>query len=269
MALSMLSPFMSAVNHRALLQQMVKRELGNRYQGTLLGWLWSLLNPLMMLLLYTFVFKVIFKARWPDIENSNIEFASVLFIGLLVHGFFAEVLTRSTTIIVENKNYVKKVVFPLPVLAWTITLTALINMLLGFAILLVFMVIMCKTFSFVFILFPLVLIPFAMLAVGCCWFLSSLAVYFRDLVLIIPPLSTLMLFSSTTFFPLEKAPALIQPVLRFNPLTVIIDSIRDLLVYGRLPDMGLLMVYSMVALAAFWMGHWIFKKLSRGFSDVL
>lgn len=269
MSLRLLKPFTIAFTYRGLLRQMVRRELGNRYQGTLLGWLWSLLNPLLMLLLYTFVFKVIFKARWPDIENSNIEFASVLFIGLLLHGFLAEVLARSTSVIVENSNYVKKVVFPLPIFAWNIVLTALVNMLLGFAILLMFMLVTGKPFYLVGILLPLVFIPFIILALGFCWLLSALSVYFRDLVLIIPPLSMLMLFSSTTFFPLDQAPALIQPVLRVNPLTIIIDSIRDLLVYGRMPDMDLLATYSAVALLLFWAGFYLFKKLSRGFSDVL
>lgn len=269
MVLRLFRPIAIALQNRALLTQLVSRELSNRYQGTLLGGFWSLLNPVLMLLLYTFVFKVIFKARWPDIANTNIEFASVLFIGLLVHGFLAEVLARSSSVIIENSNYVKKIIFPLPVLAWNIVLTAFINMLLGFAVLLVFMLFTAKSISFTFILFPLVFIPFIILALGLCWFLSAVAVYFRDLALIVPPLSTLMLFSSTTFFPLEQAPVIMQPVLRFNPLTIIIDSMRDLLIYGRLPDFGLLGIYSVAALLIFWVGYYLFKKLSRGFSDVL
>lgn len=262
-------PVAIAFQHRALLNQLVRRELGNRYRATLLGGLWSLLNPLLMLTLYTFVFKVIFKARWPDLGNTNIEFASVLFIGLLLHSFLAEVLVRSSTVIVENTNYVKKIVFPLPVLAWSIALTAFINMLLGFAVLLVFMLVTAKPISFSLLVFPLVLIPFLALALGLSWILAAIAVYFRDLALIIPPFMTIILFSSTTFFPLEFAPASIQPILCFNPLTIIIDSMRELLIYGRLPDFGLLAVYSLVAILILWIGFCLFKKLSRGFSDVL
>lgn len=269
MALWLFRPITIAVYNRALLSQLVRRELGNRYQGTLLGGLWSLLNPLLMLMLYTFVFKVIFKARWPDMANTNVEFASVLFIGLLMHGLLAEVLSRSSSVIIENINYVKKIVFPLPVLAWNIVLTALINMLFGLMILLAFIVITTKTFSFIWLLFPVVIIPFLILALGVCWILSAVVVYFRDLALIVPPLSTLMLFSSTTFFPLEQAPAIIQPILRFNPLTIIIDSMRDLLIYERLPNFGLLFLYSFVALMLFGFGYYLFVRLSRGFSDVL
>lgn len=269
MVLRLYRPIAVVLQHKALLIQLVKRELGNRYQGTLLGWLWSLLNPILMLLLYTFVFKVIFKARWPDMANTNIEFASVLFIGLLTHSFLAEVLARSSTVIVENSNYVKKIVFPLPILAWNIVFSAFINLLLGMGVLLVFMVLTAKSVSLIWLLFPVVIAPLFILALGLCWLLSAIAVYFRDLALIIPPLSTLMLFSSTTFFPLASAPAIIQPILRFNPLTIVIDSMRDLLIYERLPNVGLLLIYSVVALLFFWFGYYLFTKLSRGFSDVL
>jgi lipopolysaccharide transport system permease protein len=269
MVLRLFRPIAIALQHRALLTQLVKRELGNRYQGTLLGGFWSLLNPLLMLVLYTFVFKVIFKARWPDMANTNIEFASILFIGLLVHGFLAEVLARSSTVIVENANYVKKIVFPLPILAWNIVLTAFVNMLLGLLVLLVFMLCTANTLSMMWLLFPIIIVPLLILALGLCWLLSAIAVYFRDLALIIPPFSTLLLFSSTTFFPLEQAPEIIQPILRFNPLTIIIDSMRDLLIYERLPKFDLLVIYSVAALILFWFGYYLFARLSRGFSDVL
>lgn len=269
MALRLFRPVTIAVQNRALLAQLVRRELNNRYQGTLLGGLWSLLNPLLMLMLYTFVFKVIFKARWPDMDNTNVEFASVIFIGLLMHGLLAEVLSRSSSVIIENINYVKKIVFPLPILAWNIVLTALVNMLFGLVILLIFIVFTTKTFSFIWLLFPFVILPFVILSLGICWLLSALVVYFRDLTLLVSPLSTLMLFSSTTFFPIEQAPAIIQPILRFNPLTIIIDSMRDLLIYERLPNFWLLFLYSCVGLIVFWVGYYFFVKLSRGFSDVL
>lgn len=255
--------------HRGLLLQLIQRELKNKYQGTLMGLLWSLLNPLIMLLLYTFVFRVVFKARWPEVANTNIDFASVLFVGLLIHGLFAEVLVRSSSIITENSNYVKKVVFPLTIFSWNLVLTGLVNLLIGLTVLLLVIAVNEKSFALGSLWIPAIIFPLMLLCVGISWFISAVGVYFRDMGQLMPGFSTLLLFSSTAFFPPEAAPESIRPFILLNPLSIPIDMVRDLIIYDRSPDGVLWLKYMVVSLVVFYLGRKFFLRLSKGFSDVL
>lgn len=265
----MLAPFQDVLKHSGLLLQLIQRELKNKYQGTLIGFFWSLLNPLIMLLLYTFVFRVVFKARWPDVANTNIDFASILFIGLLVHAVFAEVLIRSSAIIIDNTNYVKKVVFPLSILGWSLVAGALINLFIGLTILLAVIAITDIQLSSTFWLIPVVAFPLLILCTGISWIISAVGVYFRDMGQLMPGLATLLLFSSTAFFPPEAAPESIRPFIMLNPLSIPIDMFRDVIIYERTPSWSVWSQYTFIAFIILFVGRKLFQRLSKGFADVL
>jgi len=259
--------------HRQLLGQMTRREVVGRYRGSFLGLGWSFLNPLLMLCVYTFVFSVVFKARWgvsPEGgEESRAMFAIVLFIGMIVHGVFAEILNRAPSLITGNVNYVKKVVFPLEILPVVSACVALFHALASLVVWLLAYVVFIDVPHWSVLLFPVVMLPLLLLALGIAWLLASLGVFIRDIGQTISIITMIMMFLSPVFFPVKSLPEEIQPLIMANPLTFIIEQARDVLIWGRLPDFSGLLGYMAVALIILWAGFAWFQKTRKGFSDVL
>ncbi|MCY1390092.1 Teichoic acid translocation permease protein TagG [compost metagenome] len=256
--------------HWQLILQMTQREVIGRYKGSVMGLFWSFLNPLFMLAVYTFVFSVVFKARWGGSEDDGHgQFAVILFAGMIVHGLFAEVLNRAPTLILGNVNYVKKVVFPLEILPIISLGAALFHCLISVFVLLGAKLILSGELSWSVLLLPFVLFPLAVFTLGLAWFLASLGVFLRDVGQTIGILTTVMLFLSPVFFPVTALPEDLRPLMMANPLTFIIEQCRDVLIWGRIPDWSGLAVYTLAAMAVAWLGYAWFQKTRRGFADVL
>ena len=269
MAELLAAPWFCAARHKSLVKSLVQREVVGRYRGSMLGFLWSFLNPLFMLALYTFFFQHIMKAKWGAGDESTAGFATMLFAGLVVHGLAAEVLARSTGLITNNVNYVKKVVFPLEILPWTTLISAVFHGVISLLVLVGFSLFSGNDLHWTIILVPLVLLPFCVFLLGCAWFICSLGVYFRDIEQMMGSLLTLLLFTSSAFFSVENAPEILRPFLMLNPLTIIIDAVRDVVIIGRAPNWFLLGCYSSVSLVIFYLGFFWFEKTKKGFADVL
>ena len=248
---------------------MAKREVTGRYRGSMLGMVWSFVNPLLMLGLYTFFFRFIFNAKWPEVGDSTADYAIMLFAGLIVHGMAAEIMSRSTGLIVGNVNLVKKVLFPVEVLPWVVLVSALFHTVISFIVLMCFLLLSGGALHWSLLLLPMVLLPMALLFLGVAWFLSALGVYLRDVDQVMGSVVTLLLFTSTVFFSIDNAPAGIRPILLLNPITEIINSVRKVVVYGVSPDWFNLSVYSFIALIFLQCGYQFFKKTRDGFADVL
>ena len=203
---SPLAVFTTFSQHRDLIWQMTKRDVIGRYRGSIMGLLWSFFNPVLMLAVYTFLFSVVFKARWGDPTESKVDFAIVLFVGLIVHGLFAECVNRAPSIILSNVNYVKKVVFPLEVLPWITLGSALFQAMVSVLVLLVFVVFTQLQMSWTALLFPLVLLPLVFLIMGLSWFLASMGVFIRDVGQMTGMITTVMLFLSPILYPISSLP---------------------------------------------------------------
>lgn len=256
--------------HRQLVWQMSKREVVGRYRGSMAGLAWSFFNPIFMLLVYTFVFSVVFESRWEEgIEGGRGNFAVILFAGLLVHGLFAECVNRAPSLVLNNANYVKKVVFPLEILPWATLVSALFHTAISILVLLVAEWVIVGGIPWTVVLLPLVLLPFVVGIMGVSWMLASLGVYLRDVAQITGMLTSVLLFMSPVFYPLSKLPQQFQPWLLLNPLAFIIEQTRQVLVFGKLPDWGGLLVYSLIACLIAWLGFAWFQKTRGGFADVL
>ncbi|MBV4461728.1 ABC transporter permease [Pseudomonas sp. SWRI79] len=259
--------------HRHLIFQMTKREVIGRYRGSVLGLLWSFLNPLMMLSVYTFVFSVVFKSRWgispPGTEESKTMFAIMLFAGLIVHAVFAEVINRSPSIVLSNVNYVKKVVFPLEILPIVTLGAALFHGLVSLSVLILAYVIFQGVPHLTILLAPVVMLPLIILILGLAWILASLGVYLQDVGQTTGIITTIMLFLSPVFFPLNSLPAQYQTIILLNPLTFIIEQMREIVIWGRLPDFMGLGVYLIVSVFIAAAGYAWFQKTRSGFADVL
>jgi lipopolysaccharide transport system permease protein len=267
---SLAAMFRSLWSNRQLIGQMIRRDVATRYRGSLIGVAWSFVTPVLMLIVYTFVFAVIFKARMGTAGNeSRVDFALSLFAGLIVFGFFAEVVNQAPKQIITNRNYVKKVVFPLEILSWVSLGSGLVRSLISLAVLLLAQMIVNHSFAWTVVFFPLVILPLILLSLGIAWFLAALGVYLRDIGQITSVLTTMLMFLSAIFYPVSALPERLQPWLRLNPLLVTIDESRKVLLRGSLPDWNWLGIALVLGLAIASSGFWWFQKTRKGFADVL
>jgi lipopolysaccharide transport system permease protein len=256
-------------NNRSLIFELTRREILGRYRGASFGLLWSLISPFLMLLVYTLAFGFIMKGRWPGTTGTTTEFALILFVGLTVHGFFAECINRAPNLIVGNTSYVKRVVFPLDILVWSMTFSALFHLLMNTLVLLLLQLVWNGSIHATTLLFPVVVLPLIILTVGIGWIVSALGVYLRDIGQVIGVVTTAMLFLSSAIVPVDSVPEHYRWVFKINPLTFIIDQARAVVMWGNAPDWAGLAIYFALAVAVAMLGHMLFQKLRRGFADVL
>lgn len=262
--------FTHAWKYKTLIWQLLRRDVHSRYRGSVLGLLWSLATPLLMLAIYTFVFQFVFKSRWTDAGGeTTLNFAIILFLGLSIHGVLGEILTKSPQLITSNPNFVKKIVFPLETLSWVTLLSSLFTFLISFCLLLVFIFIELRSVPITALLLPTILFPYLLLLLGVSWGLSALGVYLRDIQQIAGTLSTLLLFLSPIFYSAQALPENLQSLIFLNPLSFVVESARAVLIYGNLPDFEGLAIYSVVSLMVAMSGYLLFSKVRPGFADVL
>ena len=255
--------------NRQLIARMGQREIIGRYKGSAMGLAWSFITPLFMLAIYTFVFSVVFQARWGTSEESKTQFAVVLFAGLIVHTLFSDVINRAPQLVLGNVNYVKKVVFPLEILPVVQLLSATFHALVSVVVLIAAQLVFQGSLPITALLLPVVLLPFLLLTLGLAWCLASLGVFVRDVGQTISLITSVMLFMSPVFFPVQSLPPALQPWMHLNPLTFVIEQVREVVVWGRLPDWQGLAVYSIASIATAWLGFAWFQKTRKGFADVL
>ncbi|QGU33551.1 ABC transporter permease [Thermochromatium tepidum] len=261
--------FVPLSTHRRLLIELTQREVLGRYRGSFMGIAWSLLHPLLMLSVYTFVFSYIFESRWGLADESRVDFAIILFVGMIVYGFFAECITRAPSVILHNPNYVKKVIFPLEILPWILVLAAGFHALVSVIALLLVQWLLKGTLPATALLLPILLLPFVLLIAGLALILASLGTFVRDIGQVIGVLTTILLFLSPVFYPVSRLPEPFQVWMTLNPLSFMIEEGRKVLVFGLLPDVMGWLLYSGMALFILWLGHWWFQFTRDGFADVL
>jgi lipopolysaccharide transport system permease protein len=259
----------STWQNRTLIRVLIEREVIGRYKGSMFGVLWSFLNPLLMLVVYTFVFSVVFKARWGGSSDSKIEFALILFAGLIIFNLFAECLNRSSGLILSNVNYVKKIVFPLEILSVVCVGTAIFHAVISYGVWLFAYAIFYGIPHITVLLMPLIFIPLIFFMLGMTWIFSSLGVYIRDIPQFAGILTTVVMFLSPIFYPADALPERFQRLLALNPLTYIIETARRALFFGEIPDFREYLLCLLLAFAVLMLGFTWFQKTRKGFADVL
>lgn len=263
---------LSLKRHYPLILQLIKREVAGRYRGSLLGLLWSFINPILMLAVYTFVFSVVFKVRLDQetgVYDDKFAFALLLFAGLIVFNLFSECLSRAPGLILTNVNYVKKIIFPLEILPWVTLGSALFHAGISFLVLLTFLLIIDHPIHWTLIYLPVIVLPFLLLIMGLSWLLASIGVFVRDIGQFIGLILTILLFMSPIFYPASALPESVRDYLFLNPLTFIIEQTRGVTLYGQSPDWIGLIAYYMIAVLVAWIGLRWFEKTRKGFADVL
>ena len=255
--------------YRELIVALSQREVVGRYRGSALGIFWSLVHPMLMLAVYTFVFSVVFEAKWGTGSDSKAEFALVLFAGLIVFNFFAECVNRAPGLILSNVNYVKKVVFPLEVLVWVALGSALFHSCMNLLVWLLFYVVLFGIPQPSIFLLPFAFLPLMLLTSGISWFFASLGVFLRDTSQITTILTTILMFLSPIFYPISALPPNLRPILLLNPLAPALEQIRGVLIWNKVPDLQEWGIYLFSTLLVAWLGFAWFQRTRRGFADVI
>ena len=258
------------VERRELIWQFTLREVQGRYRGSYLGILWTLITPLMRLIVYTFVFSVIFKRGWAGSEpESFMDFALILFSGMVPFGVFSECVLRAPSLIISNRTYVKKVVFPLEILPVSAVGSALVHSLTSLGIVLAGLLISSGKLHWTLLYLPLVYLPLTAFTLGVSWLLASLGVFIRDIGNFVGVVVQLLFFLTPILYPVSAAPKAVRPLLRLNPLSTIVEDFRGAVVWGMTPDWlwlgGVTLVSGLVMLG----GYMWFMKIKRAFADVI
>ncbi|MCE4068985.1 MULTISPECIES: ABC transporter permease [Pseudomonas] len=256
-------------NNRGLLLALTKREVIGRYKGSLLGILWSLFNPILMLTVYTFFFSTVFKARWPGGSESKTEFALVLFSGLLIFNFFAECLGRAPTLVLGNPNYVKKVVFPLETLPFVLVGAAGFHFIASLVVWLLFYLVFFGIPAIQVLYLPLILIPLVLLTLGFSWILASLGVYLRDVNQVVTAVIPALMLLSPVFYPISALPEQMHVIFQLNPMTFLIEQTRGILIWKQHVQWDHWLVQTLASAVFAWIGYAWFQKTRKGFADVL
>lgn len=283
----LLNPVAMARNlwgYRELTLQLAHRDIVGRYRSSWLGLLWTVITPLILLAIYTFVFAVVFNARWgndPANESRGV-FALTMFCGMLLFNLFSEVANRAPTSIVDNANYVKRVVFPLEVFMVSALLTAVFNMMVGFGVWLAGWTLITGSLpSWTLIWLPVVLVPVCLTTLGVGWFLASLGVFVRDVGHAVFLGTQVLFFMTPIFYRVDRVPESFQFVMMINPLTHAVEDARRVMLGhkylewigetggGAHPDWPVWGVTLIVSAAVALFGYAFFMKSKKAFSDVI
>ncbi len=256
--------------HRELIVQFAVREVQGRYRGSFLGLIWSFVSPLFMLATYTLVFGVVFRSPWRGSTPENLkEVALIIFAGLIAFNLFSECIGRAAGLIVAVPNYVKKVVFPLEVLAVSVLGSAVFHSLVSVAVLIAGMLLSLGRLPVTLALLPLAAMPLLFLTLGLTWFLCGLGVFVRDLQHLVALALQILFFSTPVFYSLEIVPEPLRTVVKFNPLTPVVENFRRVTLWETMPEWRELAVWWLASSAVLLMGYAWFMKTKRAFADVI
>jgi lipopolysaccharide transport system permease protein len=268
-ALTPASMCRSAWKNRELIYQLARKDVIGKYKGSLFGLAWSYISPLFMLGIYTVFFTQVFHARWGAMSEGKGQYATALFAGLILHTALADCISRGSQLVTDNANYVTKVIFPLEILPWVSSLTAIYHALASLVVLAAFSLVFTGHVAATFLLFPVVYLPLLLLCTAVGWLLASLGVYVRDIGQMTSLIVIALMYTAPVFFPLDMVPPGIRSIMRFNPLTFLIVEARKVLLWGQWPDWTGLAVYTGSALLACWLAYVWFQHTRKGFIDVL
>lgn len=271
---NIIHPIESIRSNRELLVQLIKRNLSSKYKGTTLGVVWNFLQPLVLLLVYTYAFGMLFQSRWLETSAGNLadmkfSYSIVVFCGMTVYNIFSEVVTMSPNLFVSNPNYIKKIVFPLEILPMAQVITSLISNLIWFLILFIGAVIFAGSLSWTMLLLPVVLFPYVLMLTGISFMLASLGVFFRDLAQVCMLITQIMYLMTPIFYSAEMVPDSLKFILVINPLAWFVSETRKIFVFKQLPDFLGIIIWLIIAVVVFYLGFCCLKKTKRGFADVL
>jgi lipopolysaccharide transport system permease protein len=255
---------------RDLWWQFTVRAVEMRHRGSYLGFIWAVLNPLMMAALYISVFGLIFKSRFQTVpDETGVDYALGVFLGLILFHLVAETLAAAPHFIIGQPNLVKKVVFPLEMLPLSQLSAFWFHALISLALCLLAQLALGRGFSTGLFWLPVILLPLLLLTLGLGWFLAAIGVFFRDVAQVMPVLGQILLWSSAIFFSPSVLPPAFWAVLKWNPLLHTVDLSRHAVLWQQPLDLSRLAYTWVTGVAVFVFGAWFFQRTRRAFAEVI
>lgn len=251
-----------------LILSLTKRELAARYRGSVLGVVWALVTPFVMIAIFTIIFAGIFKAKFGA-TTSPADYALYLFCGLLPWNAFQESIQLSASTIVSHANLVKRVVFPLEALPLSLSLAGVANELFGVVVLMIATIVLRRQLHPTTMLLPLLLIPQMLATIGLAWLVASLGVFIRDIVQGVALVLTAWMYLTPIIYPESLVPERYRTAINLNPFTPLVRNYRRILVEGTLPDWNGLAYFSLFAIIMFLVGYLWFARTRKSFADVV
>lgn len=267
---NLVGPFSSLVRGWGLIRSMARREIQTRFVGTSLGWFWTLLSPLIMLVIYSFIFGVVFRGRWQQQAEGNLgEFAVILFCGISTFGIFNECIMRAPGLVISNANLVKKVVFPLETLALSQMGAAIFQGTVNLMLVLIANFLITGKLHWTIVIAPIVIVALVMFTLGVVWILASLGVFFRDIQQLIGLLSSALFFLTPIFYSPDALPEALRGYAMLNPLAQIVEAMRSVLLWGKVPEPSLLLFPLLSGWCVMQIGYAFFMRTKPAFADVI
>ncbi len=261
-------PFQLASRHAPLIFSLVQRDILARYRGSIADAFWAILNPLVLMLTYYFIFGIVLETRFPG-DPSRHGFILYFLAGMLPWLAFSEALARASNLARENRNLITKLIFPIEVLPLNLTLAGLVTGLTAFCIFLGFLLFARGSVPASALYLPLVLLPQFFFTAGLCYLLCAAGVFFRDLVYIVSLALTLWFFLTPICYPDTSLPVSLLPVLGKNPIYIFVRAYRAILVEGHAPEWPALAKLSALSVLVFYLGYGYFARVKKSFADVL
>ncbi len=264
-----LTPLERAWHFRELIRAVVRRELTVRFRGSMLGWLWAIFGPLIMLTVYTIIFSNAVGVPASAASHGVFSYAQSIFAGLILFNLFSELAYRAPMLLHEHTTFIKKSIFPSETLAWTATIRAVVYAGIIFFVLLVFQLLLTHYLPVTFLLLPFVFIPFFLFLLGVSWFLMALGSFTRDVTHLMASIVPVMMFATPIFYSITDVPPHLQLFFRLNIIGDYIQMMRDLLLFGRLPDLLIYLGCVLVSLFVFAFSYRFFMRYKSVFVDVI
>lgn len=261
-------PFVTIARNRSLIRTMVRRDILGRYRGSFGGAFWTILNPLLLMLTYFFVFGVVLQARFEG-DPSRAGFALYFLAGMLPWLPFSEAAGRAPSVMLEHRNFVKKLVFALETLPVNLVFSGLVSEVFALVLFLLGFFLLRGTVPASLLWLPALIVPQVLFTAGVCWFLAALGVFVRDLGQVIGFLMTLWFFLTPICYAEKSLPAVALPILSKNPLFVLVRGYRAVLLEGHAPAFGPLWKFWIAAAVVYIVGHAWFYRLRRSFADII
>ncbi len=267
--MNLLAPFLNAWHYRELIRAVVRRELAARFSDTILGWVWAVFGPLVMLSAYTFIFSTAVGLPGSAKGGSFGAYALSIFAGLIVFNLYSEIAYRSPLLLHEHAGFIKKSIFPAETLAWTATIRACVYSAISFAVLLGFILVLTFRLPATFLLLPFVVAPYFLLLLGTSWFLMALGSFTRDVSYLMISIVPVLMFATPIFYTIDDVPANLHIYVRFNLIGNYIEMIRNLLLLDTVPGLVLYAGTTAASLGVFFFGYRFFMKYKAVYVDVI
>lgn len=252
-----------------LIRALTYREVLQRYRGSMLGLCWSVMNPLVLLLIYTVVFSTIMKASWNEQMSGFGIFAIMMYCGLIPYNFFCEMLASSSRLIVDKPNYVRRVAFPLEILPVVMIGNGIIHALIAVGILLAGILLVVGGIPWTVLFLPLIWVPFIISCLAISFFLGAVSTFIRDIQHIVGILTVAMFFVTPVFYSSDRVPSYLRWLLYVNPVAYAAENTRKVCVHGMIPDWNSWLLYTGIALALLYLSTCWFQVIRKRFPDVI